>query len=619
MTKRPALRAAFRLPGRLVGPYARGLRGLLSSSGPGLPAWLLLGMPMCLFVAPLPALAGETLLATEILGRPTDGSVTVHAVAGFGADAFVEYGTAPGAYTACSDTISVPAAGAIEISVGGLAPDTRYYYRLRVRRDGVPAFEAGDRHTFHTQRRPGSAFVFDVQADSHLGIPGATARDTGTDTTLYRITLQNEAADQPDFLLDLGDTFMGEKYYADSPDSMRKSCLAHRAFFGTVGHSSPVFLVNGNHDGELGWILNGSAENTALWAVRARRLYYPTPVPGGFYSGSTREDPALALDPGIGDKRRDGYYAWEWGDALFVVLDPFWYTTTKPAPYTTDPGAGWDYTLGPDQYDWLRATLEQSRATFRFVFLHNLVGGLDKDGRGGAEAARLYEWGGADIAGDRGWESRRGWAGGPVHELLVANHVTMVLHGHDHFFCRQELDGVVYQECPQPCRPQYTDQPGSARDYGYLDGTLLGNSGHLRIAVADSAVVVSYVRAYRPGDETADRHNGDVACSYTIRSSTPAQAPGGFLLDPARPSPATGRTTIRYRLPDESHVILRIHDVRGRTVDVLADGPEYAGERAVTWDTGDLAGGIYFYTLRADSRTEPGRRFAGTGRLVLVR
>ena len=33
-------------------------------------------------------------------------------------------------------------------------------------------------------------------------------------------------------------------------------------------------------------------------------------------------------------------------------------------------GSIWARTLGREQYDWLRETLESSNATFKFVFLH---------------------------------------------------------------------------------------------------------------------------------------------------------------------------------------------------------------------------------------------------------
>jgi len=85
---------------------------------------------------------------------------------------------------------------------------------------------------------------------------------------------------------------------------------------------------------------------------------------------------------------RENYYAWTWGDALFVVLDPYINTLNKPEK----EGDGWNFTLGRDQYDWFRRTLENSDSKFKFVFAHQIVGG-DTEGRGGTEWVDYYEMG----------------------------------------------------------------------------------------------------------------------------------------------------------------------------------------------------------------------------------
>ena len=54
----------------------------------------------------------------------------------------------------------------------------------------------------------------------------------------------------------------------------------------------------------------------------------------------------------------------------------------------------WYWTLGEAQYGWLERSLQQSEAKFCFVFLHHLVGGADRNNRGGSEAAPFWEWGG---------------------------------------------------------------------------------------------------------------------------------------------------------------------------------------------------------------------------------
>mgnify|MGYP003339842796 CR=1 FL=1 len=162
-----------------------------------------------------------------------------------------------------------------------------------------------------------------------------------------------------------------------------------RARFGIIGASAPIFLVNGNHEQAARYILDGTPNNVAVWAQNARNRFYPQPAPDGFYSGNAEVVPHIGL-------LRD-YFAWEWGDALFVVIDPYW-----SSPAQVDTGLGgqngtggrtndkWAITHGDPQYEWLKQTLQQSKAKWKFVFAHHVMG----TGRGGVEIADQYEWGG---------------------------------------------------------------------------------------------------------------------------------------------------------------------------------------------------------------------------------
>jgi hypothetical protein len=179
-------------------------------------------------------------------------------------------------------------------------------------------------------------------------------------------------------------------------------------------------------------------------------------------------------------------------------------------------------TLGKAQYDWLSRTLRASKAKYRFVFIHQLTGGIGKGGRGGVEAAPLYEWGGREPDGRETFAANRpGWEK-PIHSLLVENHVTAVFHGHDHFYARQELDGVVYQLVPQPAA-RNADRH-HAEEYGYRQGLFLPGSGHLRVRVGPERVVVDFVRAVAgEGPASAATGNGSVAHSYAC---SPAREEG---------------------------------------------------------------------------------------------
>ncbi|MCP4590369.1 MAG: hypothetical protein GY842_06480 [bacterium] len=458
----------------------------------------------------------STFIARESLGRPTNHSVTVNALSLLTLEAYLEYGASSGSFTGSTPVNTHPGGLPLEIVIDELDSDTRYYYRMRFRRPGDPQFEPGPERSFHTQRPPSSVFTFTIQSDSHL--ENLNRREDEIGKSLYRRALRNIAEDVPDFHIALGDTFHCESYIGrdvvDDVEAIQRH-LDQRPFLDLVSHSAPFFFVIGNHEGEQGWRLNGTADNVAVWAANARKLIFPLPVPDSFYTGNSDNVPWIGL--------REDYYAWTWGDALFVVLDPYWYTVTKPHDLPQGPaGSGdrWDWTLGSDQYTWLQQTIQGSSATFKFVLAHQVTGGVDAYGRGGIEAAShalggqgSYEWGGADQSGDDVFSTMRpGWTD-PVQKIMAQSGVTIFFHGHDHVFVKQELDGVVYQECPQPADALYGE--GLYALGGYTYGDKVDNSGHLRVTVSPIQVVVEYVRAWRPGDGV----NGEVAYAYTIPAS----------------------------------------------------------------------------------------------------
>ena len=384
-----------------------------------------------------------------ILARPTSTAVTLSLLSAADRDVVVVLeGEAP---RRLPQHLRAGEPASVELT--GLVADRAYRYHI----EGAEPLLAG---SFRTARRPGAGFRFVLQADSHL--------DERSDTRIYATALGNMRADSADFLIDLGDTFMSEKY----PDFRTASAqyYAQRSYFGLVGNTLPVFLVQGNHDGELGW----TAAN-ASWAAAMRTRYFP---------------PVLANDFYVSAPSAKNYYAWQWGDAAFLVLDPFVATTDRP----NRAGTSWAWTLGKEQYDWLVRTLDRSTARYTFVFLHHLVGGTGYEARGGAEASRFFEWGGANLDGSPGFAARRpGWAL-PIHDLLLKYHVTAVFHGHDHLYVRQERDGIAYQEVPQPSLAR-EGGINSAEEYGYRSGTLFGSPGHVRVTVDSTRAVVEFVRS----------------------------------------------------------------------------------------------------------------------------
>jgi hypothetical protein len=553
-----------------------------------------------------------TFLCNELLGCPTDKSVTVNLRVNREAEIYVEYGIHSGTLQNQTSTAHLDAGGPATITLGSLLPDTRYFYRVRYRAVGATEFSSRIEHTFRTACPRGRAFSFAIEADPHL--------DTSTNSDLYRRTLANILASSPDFLVDLGDTFMSDKLPVKSPQTVLARLLLLRSFYDMLEGAVPLLLVLGNHEGELGWLLDGTADNLAVWASQLRKEYYPNPVPDGFYSGDTAEADYVGL--------RQNYYAWEWGNALFVVLDPYSYTIRKPGASADN----WDWTLGKTQYDWFTRTLENSHAGFKFVFAHQIVGGLDFEGRGGIEGVPYYEMGGFN--GDSSWgfaAHRPGWPM-PLHRQMVENNVTAFFHGHDHIFVKQDLDGIVYQELPQPgyynfSNPEksYTNT-GLATKYGYTHGDAISSSGYLRVTVEDTGATVEYIRSFLPEHENTQRHNGDVAYSYVLRPSHSASTgqeaghePFLYSLEQNYPNPFNPVTNIGYTVGVVSRqssvaiqVRLAVYDMLGREVAVLVDEKKQPGKHEVTFDAGRLASGVYFYRMQAGD-------FMQTRKLLVLR
>jgi hypothetical protein len=487
-----------------------------------------------------------TFTGEELLGKPTDDSITINIVPASTIEYHYQYGTSPGVYTGQTSNVTATGGQPHEVVITGLTANTQYYYRMRYHApgDAMDDWVERDEHTFHTQRAPGSTFKFTIVADSHAYY-----------NTEYHNTMENVRDDEPDFHFDLGDTFMTDNDTSQSV--VNTEYLAQRGgdYMDLVGHSSPIFLASGNHENEEGWNFDDTPFSIALASVKARKLYYPTPITDGFYSGN--DDLLTDLDPATyGDQYRENYYAWTWGDALFVVFDPYHYTMVNPygasaGEGSDDPasGDGWNWTLGETQYNWFKNVLETSDAKYKFVFAHHVVGGMPSYlyVRGGAEAVPYYEWGGDNWSGT--WEfdtERSGWDT-PIHQLMVENGVSAFFHGHDHQYAYEVRDDIVYQCLPRPT---------TGMDFNYYSESdpytikVLSSPGHLRVTVSPTEATVEYIRT----------SSGTSNYTYTIEPNQASTDPtititgvplAEFSSEPGTPSAEQSYTVSGSNLTDD--------------------------------------------------------------------
>lgn len=440
-------------------------------------------------------------IATLILGRPGRESIAISVYPYGPIEGFIEYGTPNSPFSNRTDAREFQQRQAAVVELTGLTANTRYVYRLSYRTGQDQEFERGPVYGFHTQRAPGSTFSFQLQGDSH---PERNPKQNLP--AMYEQTLLSVADDQPDFYLAMGDDFSVDNLKERTPVTVENVYLKQLPYLGLVGHSSPLFLVNGNHEQAAKYLLDGTAENVAVWAQNSRNRYFPQPAPDDFYGGNSEPVEHIGL--------LRNYFSWTWGDALFVVIDPYWHSD-GPVDNRIDgsrkSGDHWERTLGDTQYQWLQQTLEQSTSRFKFVFAHHVNG----TGRGGARVAGLYEWGGYDRQGQWAFNRQRpGWSL-PIHQLMAKNRVTIFFQGHDHVFATEELDGVIYQTVPEPADPNYALYFEEA-----FGGTVLPNSGRIRVTVSPGQVDAEYVSTVLPTDENGRGEHNSIAHHYSIKAES---------------------------------------------------------------------------------------------------
>jgi len=119
----------------------------------------------------------------------------------------------------------------------------------------------------------------------------------------------------------------------------------------------------------------------------------------------------------------------------------------------------------------------------------------------------------------------------------------------------------------------------------------------------DSCEIAVFVQS----DQTKEALQG-VWSNLPVFSGTegnPAEEiPEAYYLSSPTPSPFSRRTQVRFGLPRESEVSLKVYDLSGREVRTLISGRRAAGLHTASWDAGEgVPPGVYFLRLEAEGRS----------------
>ncbi len=170
---------------------------------------------------------------------------------------------------------------------------------------------------------------------------------------------------------------------------------------------------------------------------------------------------------------------------------------------------------------------------------------------------------------------------------------------------------------------------GSAVDHGQVFGMGPYNVGagatkRVGFAIASGTSLANFVNAARAAQAAwVQRLGNSINVVLTdVRPDPTAGIPETFTLEQNYPNPFNPTTNIQFGLSEQAHVTLKIYDLLGREVAILADGQQVAGVYSVEWNgqasTGSIASsGVYFYRLEA--RAASGEVFTAMKKMVLMK
>jgi hypothetical protein len=86
--------------------------------------------------------------------------------------------------------------------------------------------------------------------------------------------------------------------------------------------------------------------------------------------------------------------------------------------------------------------------------------------------------------------------------------------------------------------------------------------------------------------------------------ATPAPVPATFALEQNFPNPFNPNTIIRYRVPNDGRIVLKVYNTLGAEVATLVDADLGTGLYSVEFDGSSLPSGVYFYRMKYSTFTE---------------
>lgn len=127
----------------------------------------------------------------------------------------------------------------------------------------------------------------------------------------------------------------------------------------------------------------------------------------------------------------------------------------------------------------------------------------------------------------------------------------------------------------------------------------LGVNYNTVIGLQDSSTYYWRVRANNGGGWSANSPVWKFSTVGAMAVQDVSFAQKGYRLDQNIPNPSNGYTTIKYAVPGQERIVIRLFDVTGKEIAILVNEEKTKGEYEVAVDLNKYASGTYYYQMQA--------------------
>ncbi len=136
----------------------------------------------------------------------------------------------------------------------------------------------------------------------------------------------------------------------------------------------------------------------------------------------------------------------------------------------------------------------------------------------------------------------------------------------------------------------------------FSDGDYTSNDFCYGMAIQPNGKIVLGGRAFINGEYyfAAVRINANFSSPVSVETQ-PVNFPKLFNLYQNYPNPFNPSTIIKYSIPTEGFITLKIFDMLGREVETLINQNQKSGSYEIEWNANNQSSGIYFYQLKTSA------------------